>query len=67
MPLMAVSGRPTVTIRRHDFDIHRVSQLVELGVCDDLTASFCPLRCGLGPTSSWPAAPALEDHDACGA
>ena len=38
--LMAVSGRPTVTIRRHDFDIHRVSQLVELGVCDDLTASF---------------------------
>jgi pilus assembly protein CpaF len=38
--LMAVSGRPTVTIRRHDFDIHRVSQLVELGVCDGLTASF---------------------------
>ncbi len=38
--LMAVSGRPTVTIRRHDFDIHRVSQLVERGVCDDLTASF---------------------------
>ncbi len=38
--LMAVSGRPTVTIRRHDFDIHRVSQLVDRGVCDDLTASF---------------------------
>jgi len=38
--LMAVSGRPTVTIRRHDFDIHRVSQLVGRGVCDDLLASF---------------------------
>ena len=38
--LMAVSGRPTVTIRRHDFDIHRISQLVDLGVCDDLTATF---------------------------
>ncbi len=38
--LMAVSGRPTVTIRRHDFDIHRVSQLIDRGVCDDLLASF---------------------------
>lgn len=38
--LMAVSGRPTVTIRRHDFDIHRVSQLVDGGVCDDLLANF---------------------------
>ncbi|WCO67946.1 ATPase, T2SS/T4P/T4SS family [Iamia majanohamensis] len=38
--LMAVSGRPTVTIRRHDFDIHRVSQLIDLGVCDGLVASF---------------------------
>ncbi len=38
--LMAVSGRPTVTIRRHDFDIHRVAQLVDLGVCDDLLANF---------------------------
>jgi Flp pilus assembly CpaF family ATPase len=38
--LMAVSGRPTVTIRRHDFDIHRVGQLVELWVCDELLASF---------------------------
>lgn len=38
--LMAVSGRPTVTIRRHDFDIHRVSQLVDGGVCDDLLARF---------------------------
>jgi pilus assembly protein CpaF len=38
--LMAVSGRPTVTVRRHDFDIHRVAQLVERGVCDDLLADF---------------------------
>lgn len=38
--LMAVSGRPTVTIRRHDFDIHRVSQLVDGGVCDELLANF---------------------------
>lgn len=38
--LMAVSGRPTVTIRRHDFDIHRVAQLVRRNVCDDLLASF---------------------------
>ena len=38
--LMAVSGRPTVTIRRHDFDICRVDQLVERGVCNDLLAEF---------------------------
>lgn len=38
--LMAVSGRPTVTVRRHDFDIHRVDQLVDRGVCDDLLAGF---------------------------
>lgn len=38
--LMAVSGRPTVSIRRHDFDISRMSQLIDRGVCDDLTASF---------------------------
>lgn len=38
--LMSVSGRPTITIRRHDFDICRLDQLVELGVCDPLIASF---------------------------
>lgn len=38
--LMAVSGRPTVTVRRHDFDIHQVGQLVDRGVCDDLLAGF---------------------------
>ena len=26
-----VSGRPSITIRRHDFDIHRLKQLIDLG------------------------------------
>ncbi len=38
--LMSVSGRPTVTVRRHDFDISRLDQLVAGGVCDDLLGSF---------------------------
>lgn len=38
--LMAVSGRPTITIRRHDFDINRLDQLVTSGMLDDLTAGF---------------------------
>ncbi len=38
--LMAVSGRPTVTIRRHDFDLSRLDQLVERRVADDLLADF---------------------------
>jgi Flp pilus assembly CpaF family ATPase len=38
--LMAVTGRPTVTIRRHDFGIHRVDQLVELGVVDVALGEF---------------------------
>lgn len=38
--LMAVSGRPTVSIRRHDFDICRVDELVARGVCDDMLAGF---------------------------
>jgi len=38
--LMAVSGRPTVTVRRHDFEISRLAQLVTRGVCDELMASF---------------------------
>ena len=38
--LMAVTGRPTITIRRHDFDIHRVAQLVERGVADVAMGSF---------------------------
>ncbi|HWL41521.1 MAG TPA: ATPase, T2SS/T4P/T4SS family [Ilumatobacter sp.] len=38
--LMAVSGRPTITIRRHDFDLHRLAHLVERGVCEELLAAF---------------------------
>lgn len=39
--LMAVTGRPTVTIRRHDFGIHRVAQLVEGGVMSRGIGAFC--------------------------
>lgn len=39
--LMAVTGRPTVTIRRHDFGIHRVDQLVDLGLMDSALGEFC--------------------------
>ncbi len=38
--LMAVTGRPTVTVRRHDFAIHRVSQLVDRGLADVALGSF---------------------------
>ncbi len=38
--LMAVTGRPTVTIRRHDFTIHRVDQLVERGLFDVAMGAF---------------------------
>ena len=38
--LMAVTGRPTVTIRRHDFAIHRVDQLLDLGLLDLAMADF---------------------------
>ena len=38
--LMAVTGRPSVTIRRHDFAIHRVDQLVDLGMLDVAMAEF---------------------------
>jgi pilus assembly protein CpaF len=38
--LMAVTGRPTVTIRRHDFAIHRVAQLVDLGLVDVAMGAF---------------------------
>lgn len=38
--LMAVTGRPTITIRRHDFRIHRLDQLRNLGVVDDVLALF---------------------------
>lgn len=38
--LMAVSGRPTITIRRHDFAICRLDQLIEGRVIDALMAEF---------------------------
>jgi pilus assembly protein CpaF len=38
--LMGVSGRPTVTVRRHDFDISRLDHLKEKGVCDELLGGF---------------------------
>lgn len=38
--LMAVTGRPTVTIRRHDFAIHRLDHLVERAVMDETLADF---------------------------
>jgi Flp pilus assembly CpaF family ATPase len=38
--LMAVSGRPCVTIRRHDFEISGLHQLVDRDQCDDVIASF---------------------------
>jgi Flp pilus assembly CpaF family ATPase len=43
--LMAVSGRPCVTIRRHDFEISRLDQLVERDLCDRSIADSCPPRC----------------------
>ena len=47
--LMAVSGRPTVTVRRHDFDISRLAQLVDArGV--RRAAGRLPVRGGAGPS-----------------
>ena len=38
--VMGLTGRPAVTIRRHDFTIARLGNLVELGVIDDGLAGF---------------------------
>ena len=38
--LMAVTGRPTITIRRHDFALHRLDHLWDRGVVDDHMARF---------------------------
>ena len=38
--LMAVTGRPTITIRRHDFRLHRLAELFELGVTDEVMTEF---------------------------
>lgn len=38
--LMAVSGRPVVTIRRHDFSISRLDELVDRGTVDSTMGEF---------------------------
>ncbi|MDE0804590.1 MAG: ATPase, T2SS/T4P/T4SS family [Acidimicrobiales bacterium] len=38
--LMAVSGRPVVTIRRHDFSISRLDELVDRGMVDSTMGEF---------------------------
>jgi len=38
--VMGLTGRPAITIRRHDFTIHRLKHLVDLGVIDEGLAAF---------------------------
>jgi Flp pilus assembly CpaF family ATPase len=38
--VMGLTGRPTVTIRRHDFSISRLDHLIELGTVDKGLAAF---------------------------
>jgi Flp pilus assembly CpaF family ATPase len=38
--VMGLTGRPAVTVRRHDFSICRMKHLVDLGVVDDGLAEF---------------------------
>lgn len=38
--VMGLTGRPAVTIRRHDFSIYRMKHLVELGVVDPGLSEF---------------------------
>ena len=38
--VMGLTGRPAITIRRHDFTIYRLKHLVDLGVVDDGLAAF---------------------------
>ena len=38
--VMGLTGRPVITIRRHDFTIHRLKHLIDLGVVDDSLAAF---------------------------
>ncbi len=38
--VMGLTGRPAITIRRHDFTIYRLKHLVELGVIDEGLAAF---------------------------
>lgn len=38
--VMGLTGRPAITIRRHDFTIFRLKHLIDLGVIDDGLAAF---------------------------
>ena len=38
--VMGLTGRPAITIRRHDFSIYRLKHLIELGVVDAGLAEF---------------------------
>lgn len=38
--VMGLTGRPVITIRRHDFSLYRLKHLIDLGVIDDGLAAF---------------------------
>ena len=38
--VIGLTGRPAITIRRHDFSIYRMKHLIDLGVIDDGLAAF---------------------------
>ncbi len=38
--VMGLTGRPAITIRRHDFTIHRLKHMIDLGVIDEGLAAF---------------------------
>lgn len=38
--VMGLTGRPAITIRRHDFSIYRLKHLIDLGVIDESLAAF---------------------------
>ena len=38
--VLGLTGRPVVTIRRHDWSINRIKHLIDLGVVDDGLAAF---------------------------
>jgi len=38
--VMGLTGRPAITIRRHDFSIYRMKHLIDLGVIDEGLAAF---------------------------
>ncbi|MCH8991167.1 MAG: CpaF family protein [Acidobacteria bacterium] len=44
--VMGLTGRPVITIRRHDFTIHRLKHLIDLGVVDDSLSAFLSAAVG---------------------